>query len=235
MDVKKIIEDIELYLNLYSLPESCSNKPLPIEFKQFISGDRRAYGAHLTNGNNPDFEGIHFFASILSRCSEETLFQLMEECGEMSELGQLIRKELAKRHRNICRFDSKTIQRNIEEAIGTGDRQKSNPFYEAVCEYIDAKGFKSDADFYNSIFMPRQLFARLRDPNTNLSKKTVLWIVVGLGLDYPEASAVLGLAGYCFRKNDKRDVVLSYILRNTKYDLFTVNEILDHFGCEPFC
>lgn len=106
---------------------------------------------------------------------------------------------------------------------------------EAICRHLDRLGYKSDADFYNSISMPRQQFSRLRDANSTLSKKTVLWIIVGLKLDYVQACDLLQKAGYNFRKNDMRDVVLTYIFRNTTYDLDTVNLILDHFGIAPLC
>ena len=83
--------------------------------------------------------------------------------------------------------------------------------------------------------MPRQQFARLRDANNTLSKKTVLWIIVGLKLNYPDANDLLQKAGYFFRKNDMRDVILTYIFRNTTYDLDMVNQVLDHFGLASLC
>lgn len=63
----------------------------------------------------------------------------------------------------------------------------------------------------------------------------MLWIICGLGLDYVQAHQVLSAAGYTFKNSDKRDVVISYIIKNvSNYDLDMVNEMLYHFGLRTF-
>ena len=231
MDRKKAIREIELYFELFPMSTNVDTVKLPeLDTYQHIF----SCGMFAKEDKEKKNYDMRFVEDILNRCSDDVLNQLMDQYGEESEFGQLIRKMRAKQSHKKILIDGKQVKQNIEGIMEASNGRRSNPFYEAVCQYIDKKGYKSDADFYNSIFMPRQLFARLRDPDASLSKKTVLWIIIGLKLSFDEAEKLLSLAGFSFRKNVKQDIVLSYILRNTAYDLFFVNEILDYFDCETF-
>ncbi len=228
MVVSKIIEEIEEYIAIYPFPKKMSS------------------GASLTkytaNSKKTDIDFLYMseknesgsmLDAVLEHCDEDTLDELVNTYGEESDIAQYIRRKRAFDYTKAsCELNSieQSLERHLKEA-----RHGGNPFYEAICKHLDRLGYKSDADFYNSISMPRQQFSRLRDANSTLSKKTVLWIIVGLKLDYAQACDLLQKGGYHFRKNDMRDVILTYIFRNTTYDLDMVNLILDHFGIEPLC
>ena len=236
MEKEKLIADLSLYLELYPVQEKKKRKlDLTTGTGTTNSSTHGLVGSFAFDEKSDQMQNEQLIDHILNRCSDEMLDEIIDEYGEDSKIGQMIRKKRIERfsHRQMLRPEE--IQERISHTIHL-DKMTENPFYEKVCNYIDKQGFKSDADFYNSIGMPRQLFARLRDPNASLSKKTALWVIVGLKLSYEESDALLSRAGYSFRKNDKRDVVISYILRNSSpCDIFTINEILDHFGIESFC
>ena len=217
MQIKSTIEELEYYLSLY--PVHTKRKPICVALKgNPISNPV----PHLSFLNEPESKNGSIW---------DSLDQLIDENGEESPLGQAIRRKRADTYSRIsCNWENigASLQQEIKKA-----RAEGNSFYQTICFHIDRLGYKSDADFYNSINMPRQQFSRLRDVSNTLSKKTVLWIIVALRLDYDQACDLLQKAGYRFRKGDMRDVILSYIFRNTTYDLYEVNQVLDHFGITP--
>jgi len=170
---------------------------------------------------------------VLKSCSEDVLLELENQFGKKSKISEIIREKIL----NLPKGKSG----NAEEAIMTlecmlKESEKSgNKLYSLICKYMDEKGYASDADFYNSISMSRQNFARIRNKSINIGKDTVMWIICGLGLNYVQAHQVLSAAGYTFKSNDKRDVIISYIIKNiSDYSLDTVNEVLYHFGLRTF-
>lgn len=234
MQQTQLIKEIELYLSVYDFKKSSGShtpKNNPKNNLHQQNMDINNAIAKLSYAKEKDADYSDMLNSVLEHCTPEVLDEVISAYGEDSELAQIIRRKNAERYRKVtCEVDK--LEKPIAEKLR--DSKYENPFYEAICEHMERLGYKTDADFYNSISMPRQQFARLRDPSNNLSKKTVLWIIVGLRLDYPRASDLLQKAGYSFRKNDMRDVILTYIFRNTIYDLDMVNQILDHFGVDPF-
>lgn len=231
MNIKKVIASLETYLDICPPQRKRVDSHADVlkAFQQKITSPvLPLYSLGADNKKADDFN-LQLLQSVLAHCDDDAFDELLEEYGDDSAIGQAIRKKRAEDYAKVM-CDPAVVAKNIEEDLASV--KKVNPFYDSVIAHMERLGFPTDADFYNSIGMPRQLFAKIRDASNNLSKKTVLWIVVGLKLDYPQASDLVRKAGYTFRKGDMRDVVLSYILRNTKYDLFSVNEILDHFGLE---
>lgn len=228
MEVAELIREIEEYITLYPLLRKRNNNR---NIKNNVV-DKNNFGLRAVYiSETSDSKGM--LDAVLEYCNEDILDELINTYGEESEIGQYIRRKRAFDYTKVsCELN--TIERPLEAHLRDA-QHGGNPFYEAICKHLDRLGYKSDADFYNSISMPRQQFSRLRDVNSTLSKKTVLWIIVGLKLDYVQARDMLQKGGYTFRKNDMRDVILTYIFRNTTYDLDTVNLILDHFGIEPLC
>lgn len=230
MQASQIIREIDTYLSLYPIeletPPTLATKTKRLDVSKAVANLK---GMHFANTTKRD-EALETF---LEHCGEETLDELVQTFGEASPIANMIRRKNAvAAHKIEC--DYRTIKLPLEDMLKESKRS-GNPFYEDVCKYMKRIGYENDSDFYNSISMPRQQFARLRDASNTLSKKTVLWIIVGLRLNYPEASDLLQKAGYFFRKNDMRDVILTYIFRNTTYDLDMVNQVLDHFGLASLC
>lgn len=231
MEVRRIINEIDTYLSLYPIKiEKLPVFPADIQRSSLLNAAMTLNGMHLADESKRD-ENLE---RLIENCSEEMLDELIQTLGEDSSLAGIIRRKKAEASAHKAACDYQTLQQSIEAALKQSKRG-GNPFYDDVCKYMKRLGFENDSDFYNSISMPRQQFARLRDASNTLSKKTVLWIIVGLKLNYPDANDLLQKAGYFFRKNDMRDVILTYIFRNTSYDLDMVNQVLDHFGLASLC
>lgn len=203
----------------------------------------------LVNGNRTQFESPHnvgcfiknssemsdseLLLAVLKNCDEEVLLGLEKEFGKKSKISEIIREKIL--------HISGSKSENTEEAITTLEsmlkesEKANNKLYSLICQYMGERGFESDADFYNSISMSRQNFARIRNKSANIGKETVLWIICGLGLNYLQAYQVLSAAGYAFKSSDKRDVIISYIAKNIDgYNLDLVNDVLYHFGVRTF-
>ncbi|EOQ38669.1 hypothetical protein [Butyricicoccus pullicaecorum] len=202
-----------------------------------INGNRtqlkNVYGLGCFITDSTMMSDSELLLAILKNCDEEVLLGLEIEFGKKSKISEIIREKIL----NI----SAPKNENTEETITTLEsmlkesEKVNNKLYSLVCKYMDERGFQSDAEFYNSIFMSRQNFARIRNKAANIGKETVLWIICGLGLNYIQAYQVLSAAGYMFKPNDKRDVIISYITKNIEgYDLDLVNEVLYHFGLRTF-
>ena len=236
MNIQKTIKDISLHLELFPIQTPVrKNTPTQNMSAQIpFQGITNTLGVRAVGNASQETIEVQYVEKILEFCTDDSIDEMMTEYGEESVIGQLIRRKRAEKYRRKLMNDIDSVQDQIEKSVLKSSGMV-NPFYDMVCHYIDDHGYKSDSAFYNAIGMPRQLFARMRDPEASLSKKTVLWIVIGLKLDYLAASRLLSLAGFSFKKNSKKDVILSYIIRNTDYDIFSVNEILEHFGEDPFC
>ena len=96
-------------------------------------------------------------------------------------------------------------------------------------DIMSSKGFDSDSAFYNHIGMSRQTFAKIRKTNY-VSRNHALLMSVGLELTYLEAVDFMENAGYSFRKTDSRESIITYVMRNKKYTLSSMEEILFSFG-----
>lgn len=110
----------------------------------------------------------------------------------------------------------------------------SQNFYSKLCEHIDRRGYKSDAEFYKAAGISRQVFSRLRNANNALpSKHNIIAMAVELRLSESEALELLNLAGYTFQSNKKRDVIIRFFFKEQQFDHFMIDSTLDHFGEEP--
>lgn len=234
MKISDLISELELYRSLCLVDkERGSSYEYARNKIADVSGIKAASYMDAPSQGDKDESLI---LNIIKHCDENTQDELIDSFGEDSLVAQVIRKNRIRKYgaSKKVHYPYDVLKESITNEI-RGVRKSDNPLYDSVCTYMERIGFIKDSDFYNSIGMQRQQFARIRDAVNTLSKKTVLWIIVGLRLNYHEASDLLKKAGYSFRKSDIRDVILTYILRNVDYDLYTVNEVLNHFGVESFC
>ncbi|MCH5187042.1 MAG: hypothetical protein J1F63_01465 [Oscillospiraceae bacterium] len=238
----KLLEDIEKYL---STLEGEEDKLKAAKVRKFIVDliDGKNVEADLKELFKND-ENIRFFRStnsmsdaelllaVLNNCDESVLIELENSFGKNSRLTKIIREQV--RHIPRAIYDEEQTIQRLEHMIAESEKS-GNELYMLLCKYMMEKGFETDADFYNHIMMPRQNFARIRDKRNTLGKHSILWIIVGLKLNYYQAEGVLKTAGYAFKKDDKRDAIISYIIKNVaNYDLDMVNDVLYHFGLKTF-
>ena len=118
------------------------------------------------------------------------------------------------------------IIKNLKEKLGLLD----NPFAEYLWKLIDKKGM-TDVETYKKAHLDRRIFSKLRNDKDYMpSKRTILAIAIALECDFKEANTLLDRAGYHLSTTIKEDIVIGYFIENRIYDLFLINEVLDHFG-----
>lgn len=54
-------------------------------------------------------------------------------------------------------------------------------------------------------------------------------IAVSLKLTYEETQSLLGTAGYTLTHSNKFDLIVEFFIREGNYDVFEINEMLEHF------
>ena len=118
------------------------------------------------------------------------------------------------------------IIRTLKDVLG----MSGNYFSDYLWKLIDEKNM-TDVEVYKKAHLDRRIFSKIRNAKDYVpSKRTVLAIAVALELDYEETLNLLHRAGYHLSIGNKEDVIIGYFIENKIYDLFLVNEVLDHYG-----
>ena len=103
-------------------------------------------------------------------------------------------------------------------------------FGQYVRDLIKKKGL-TEVEVYKRAQIDRRIFSKIRRyRNYTPSERTIWAICFALELTLDEALELLGRAGYTFSKNNKEDMVIQFFFENKIYDIFLINEILDHYG-----
>ena len=121
---------------------------------------------------------------------------------------------------------SEKIIRKLKDILGMA----GNHFSDYLWKLIDKKGM-TDVEVYKKAHLDRRIFSKIRNEKNYMpSKRTILAIAIALELDYTETTSLLHRAGYHLSIGNKEDVIIKYFIENKIYDLFLINEVLDHYG-----
>ena len=112
------------------------------------------------------------------------------------------------------------------------DVNREQLFVQQLLTLIDKSG-KKDSKVYKSAGIDRRLFSKIRsDMLYTPSKKTVIALCLALELSRAEADSLLSSAGYSLSRASDSDLVIAFCIERREYNIFEVNEVLDHFGFE---
>lgn len=179
----------------------------------------RPFGQIKENG------GESAIAALIAGCTRDTVIRLMEYFDREAPVQALLKERLRE-------FSESRTEEGMEKYIRQS-RKETPSFYQYLVSLMEKKGFHTDAELYSRIGMSRQTFAKLRKNQNAVSRNHALLIAAGMELDYTEASELLEKAGYAFRNTEMREVIISYVMRNRKYTLEEMDEILLSFGEKP--
>ena len=105
-------------------------------------------------------------------------------------------------------------------------KMKDESFPQMLMRKIDELGIK-DSECYTKAHISKQVFSKIRcKENYHPTKQTVLAFAVALKLDFEETSEMLRKAGYAFAKNNYFDIIVSFFIQESIYDISTINEYL---------
>ena len=108
-------------------------------------------------------------------------------------------------------------------------RQTDAGFSETLLKLIDKSG-KKDSEIYRRANLSRQHFSKIRsNPAYRPTKATALALAIALELDLDQTKDLIGRAGYALSNSSKFDVIVSYFIRQGRYDMFEINAALFEF------
>jgi len=125
---------------------------------------------------------------------------------------------------NDCAISAQAYM-SIDDLVGNLDEQ----FSSTLLRLIDAAG-KKDSEIYNRANIDRRLFSKIRsNKHYTPSKPTVLAFAIALELNLDQTKDLLKRAGFALSHSRKFDVIIEYFIKNRRYDIFEINEVLFNY------
>lgn len=104
-------------------------------------------------------------------------------------------------------------------------------FNELLIKYLNESN-KSNVEVYTKGGITRQVFSKILS-NKNLipKKETIICLIIGMELSYPDSIKLLSSAGYALSGSIILDVVITKYLKKGIYDLTIINDELNEREC----
>ena len=199
-------EDMEVYLTIFDKESFIVSEKLIDEIKEYIDDNY----------------------------SEESSFPFcVEEKPDIrAERKRRIRRELHERVNGTqeCKI-TEDFRSSLFYAFDLSDELDNldENFSEMLLRLIDEKGM-TDVECYKKANVDRKVFSKLRNTKEyKPSKTTAVAFALALELPMSEAKKMIESAGYSLTHSNKFDVIIEYFIKNEKYDIFEINEVLFEF------
>lgn len=102
-------------------------------------------------------------------------------------------------------------------------------FTETLLRLIDQSG-KKDSVIYKKANISKQHFSKIRNnPAYKPTKSTAVAFAIALELDLEQTNDLIGRAGYVLNNSSKFDVIITYFIREKRYDIYDINAALFKF------
>ncbi|MGM9970869.1 MAG: hypothetical protein ACI35W_00485 [Anaeroplasmataceae bacterium] len=102
-------------------------------------------------------------------------------------------------------------------------------FNEVVLSYIIKNNLDS-VFVYNKANLHRRIYSRLFNKNYTPSKNTAICLCIALEFNYETTVIMLRKLGYTFSTTSEFDLIVSYYIKNSIYDIDEINDYLDVKG-----
>ncbi|KZZ84116.1 helix-turn-helix domain-containing protein [Bacillus sp. SJS] len=122
------------------------------------------------------------------------------------------------------------IQAEIAQFL---DKNRKPGFNQILFEFLEKKAL-TDSEVYKKAGIDRRHFSKMRSSGYRPRKKTALSLALAMELDIDELEDLLSAAGYSISYSEDRDLIVTYFVEKGIYDLFKINEMLDHYEEEVF-
>jgi len=122
-------------------------------------------------------------------------------------------------------FDDK-----YETALNERMRHASDSFSEYLIYLIESKGMKN-SDVYKAALVNKKTFSKVKNsPDYHPNKMTAMCLCVGAQLNLDETKDLLARAGYALSPCDKTDIIFSFFIEHSVYDIFEIDIQLEEHG-----
>ena len=86
-------------------------------------------------------------------------------------------------------------------------------------------------DVYKKANLDRKHFSKIRsDIHYSPKKKTALALAIALQLNLDETNDLLSRAGLALSPSDRGDLIVTYFITHSKYDIWEINTVLFKYG-----
>ena len=109
--------------------------------------------------------------------------------------------------------------------------KKGESFVEMLYRYMRERGIEKPSMVYNAAGISKQTYSKLvKGDIARPSMQTVVGLAFALRLTYEEAVPFFAAAGIALSNASKYDIIVTYFLKNRRYDIWEFNEQLLKYG-----